>query len=174
MPITGKARIVARRSLSQSAYEALRTKILRGDLPLGTPLSRRKLAAELTMSMLPIGEALQRLEADGLIESRARVGTRVRIPTEEDVRGHYVIREALETMSARLFAERATAAERLEMMEFALGAVEFRVLGDEAINLLERLPAGTGRGELAIRPETKPARRCPFRAALAQFPDSWA
>ena len=110
MPITGKARIVARRSLSQSAYEALRTKILRGDLPLGTPLSRRKLAAELTMSMLPIGEALQRLEADGLIESRARVGTRVRIPTEEDVRGHYVIREALETMSARLFAERATAA----------------------------------------------------------------
>lgn len=120
MPITGKARIVARRSLSQSAYEALRTKILRGDLPLGTPLSRRKLAAELTMSMLPIGEALQRLEADGLIESRARVGTRVRIPTEEDVRGHYVIREALETMSARLFAERATAAERLEMMEFAL------------------------------------------------------
>ena len=112
--------MVARCSLSQSAYDTLRTKILRGDLPLGAPLSRRKLALELTMSMLPIGEALQRLEADGLIESRPRVGTRVRIPTEDDVRGHYVLREALETMSARLFAERATDAERAEMTECAL------------------------------------------------------
>lgn len=120
MSINGKARIVSRRSLSQSAYDTLRTKILRGDLPLGTPLSRRKLALELAMSMLPVGEALQRLETDGLIESRPRVGTRVRIPTEDDVRGHYVLREALETMSARLFAERATPAERVEMMECAL------------------------------------------------------
>ena len=119
MNVMGKTSIVASESLSQRAYETLRIQILRGDLPLGTPLSRRKLAVGLNMSLLPVGEALQRLETEGLVESRPRVGTRVRIPTEDDVKGHYILREALETMSARLFAERATEADRVEML--ALG-----------------------------------------------------
>ena len=112
--------VVGEASLSQRAYDVLRVQILRGDLPLGAPLSRRKLAVSLEMSLEPVGEALQRLEVEGLVESRARVGTRVRIPTEDDVMGHYVLREALETMSARLFAERATTADRVEMLAFAL------------------------------------------------------
>lgn len=116
MNVTEHARSAASASLSQQAYETLRIQILRGDLPLGTPLSRRKLAVRLSMSLLPVGEALQKLEAEGLVESRARVGTRVRIPTEEDVTGHYILREALETMSARLYAERATEADRTEML----------------------------------------------------------
>ena len=121
MNVKEKARSVASASLSQQAYEILRTQILRGDLPLGTPLSRRKLAARLSMSLLPVGEALQKLEAEGLVESRARVGTRVRIPTEEDVTGHYILREALETMSARLYAERATEADLLLHAQSTVG-----------------------------------------------------
>jgi DNA-binding GntR family transcriptional regulator len=53
------------------------------------------------------------------VESWPRVGTRVRIPTPQDVRGNYVIREALESQSARLFAEKASPAERVEMMKLA-------------------------------------------------------
>ena len=120
MHVQEKARSAASASLSQQAYDILRIQILRGDLPLGTPLSRRKLAVRLSMSLLPVGEALQRLEAEGLVESRARVGTRVRIPTEEDVTGHYILREALETMSARLYAERATEADKAEMLALAI------------------------------------------------------
>ena len=67
------------------------------------------------MSFLPMTEALQRLESDGLVESRPRVGTRVRIPSPQDIREHYIVREALETMSARLFCEKASAAERKEL-----------------------------------------------------------
>jgi GntR family transcriptional regulator, rspAB operon transcriptional repressor len=106
-------------SLAGEAYVILRERILRGELPIGRVISRRKLATELGMSLLPVSEAFLRLEYEGLLESRPRAGTRVRIPTEEDVRGHYVVREALEVESARLFAEVATAQERTEMQRLA-------------------------------------------------------
>lgn len=103
-------------SLSEKAYVLIRNKILKGEFPLGAPLSRRKLAAEFKMSFLPISEAIRRLEGDGLVESRSRVGTRVRVPTMQDVRDSYVIREALEAQSARMFCERASVAERKELL----------------------------------------------------------
>ena len=106
-------------SRAQHAYERIRMAILKGELPLGASISRRQLAAQLGMSMVPVGEALQRLETDGLVESRPRSGTVVRRPTREDVRGHYVVREALETQAARLFAERSTAEERAELLRAA-------------------------------------------------------
>lgn len=71
------------------------------------------------MSFLPVSEALQRLEHEGLVESWPRVGTRVRIPTLQDVRGNYIIREALESQAARLFSEKASSAEKAEMVEKA-------------------------------------------------------
>jgi DNA-binding GntR family transcriptional regulator len=82
-------------------------------------LSRRRLARELGMSVLPVTDALRRLEEDGLVESRARAGTRVRVPTETNIRELYELREALESQAARLFAERATPAQRLELRRLA-------------------------------------------------------
>ena len=106
-------------SLAGEAYVILRERILRGELAIGKVISRRKIATELGMSMLPVSEALQRLEFEGLLESRARAGTRVKIPTEQDVRGHYVVREALEVQAAKLFAEVATVQERAELQRLA-------------------------------------------------------
>ena len=100
-------------------YKNLRMRILSGQIPLGTPLSRRLVAAEFGVSIIPVGEALQLLEAEELVESRPRVGTRVRIPSADDVRGYYTVREALEAQSARLFAEKASPAERKEIMDLA-------------------------------------------------------
>ena len=104
-------------SLAARAYAEIRDQILKGDLPVGALLSRRKLAEELDISVLPVSEALQRLERDGLVESRPRAGTRVRIPTRQDVEDRSLVREALETQAARLFAERATAAEKKELRQ---------------------------------------------------------
>jgi DNA-binding GntR family transcriptional regulator len=102
-------------SLSQKAYLQLRDKILRGEFPLGAALSRRGLAIELHMSFLPISEALQRLEREGLVESKPRVGTRVRIPSAQDIEDRYIMREALESQAARLFAEKASAEQKQEL-----------------------------------------------------------
>jgi len=112
-------RSIAAVSLSQRAYTEIRDSILSGKLLLGTPISRRALAQELDMSVVPVSDALQRLESEGLVESWPRVGTRVRIPTAQDIRGHYVVREALESQSARLFAQKSTQEERAEIQTLA-------------------------------------------------------
>jgi DNA-binding GntR family transcriptional regulator len=103
-------------NLSRQAYLKIRTSILTGRLPLGSPISRRHLAQTFGMSVVPITEALQQLESEGLVESWPRVGTRVRIPTVHDVRGHYVVREALESQAARLFSRIASPEERDEIL----------------------------------------------------------
>ena len=108
-----------RQSLSEQAYFVIRERILSGEIPLGAAVSRRKLAAELGMSLLPVAEALQQLESDGLVESRPRVGTRVCQPTADEIREHYEVREALESQAARLYSVRAEASDRQEMMSRA-------------------------------------------------------
>jgi DNA-binding GntR family transcriptional regulator len=71
------------------------------------------------MSFLPVSEALLRLEFEGLLESRPRAGTRVRIPSADDVEGNYVVRQALETQAAILCSQVATPAERSELRRLA-------------------------------------------------------
>ena len=107
-------------SLAAAAYSVVRQRILRGDIVLGQVISRRKLAAELNMSFLPVSEALLKLEFEGLLESRPRAGTRVRIPSPEDIKGHYVVREALEVQAAMRVSQMATAVERAELMRLAV------------------------------------------------------
>lgn len=104
-------------SLSDRAYQQIRDKILRGEYPLGAALSRRTLADELGMSFLPVSEALQRLELDGFVESKPRVGTRVRVPSKQDIRERYMLREALETQAARVFVTRASDEAREELLQ---------------------------------------------------------
>lgn len=102
-------------SLSNRAYQQIRDEILRGDLLIGDVLSRRRLAKRLNMSFLPITEALKCLETEGLVESRPRIGTRIRVPTEQDIRDSNVIREALESQAARLSAQNMTAEEKKQL-----------------------------------------------------------
>lgn len=102
-------------SLARRVYLEIRNQILSGDLLVGAAVSRRRFATALGVSVPPVMEALQQLEREGLVESKPRVGTRVRIPAPKDVEDRSILREALETQAARLFAERATRAERQEL-----------------------------------------------------------
>lgn len=106
-------------NLADRAYYAVREKILRGVLRPGAPVSSRGLARDLGMSHLPVAQALRRLESEGFLESRSRAGTRVRVPTGQDILDRYEVREALESQAARLFAVRAVPAERRELTRMA-------------------------------------------------------
>jgi GntR family transcriptional regulator, rspAB operon transcriptional repressor len=112
---TSGRRLGAGGSLSNRAYQQIRDEILSGELSIGDVLSRRRLAKRLNMSFLPITEALKCLETEGLVESRPRIGTRVRIPSEQDIRDSNVIREALESQAARLCAINITAEEKEQL-----------------------------------------------------------
>jgi DNA-binding GntR family transcriptional regulator len=87
-------------TLGLRVYQNVRRQILSGALQPGQPMSRRRVASEMSTSLLPAAQALQRLEFEGLLESRPRAGTRVRTPSPEDVTGHFVVREALEMQAA--------------------------------------------------------------------------
>src|SRR5215470_1086025 len=121
-------------SLAAEAYEFVKQRILVGQLPMGQVISRRKIAAELGMSFLPVSEALLRLEFEGLLESRPRAGTRVRIPSREDVRGHYIVREALEVQAAMLFAQVASVEDRSEVEKLAM-RVDAMSVSDQSLYL---------------------------------------
>lgn len=105
--------------LAEQAYHLILDQILRGTLGIGTVLSRRSLAAKLGMSFVPVSEAFQRLEMEGLLESRPRAGTRVKVPTSSEARDRFELREALECQAARLCAERASFQQRLELKRAA-------------------------------------------------------
>ena len=119
-------------SLAGRAYLEIRDQILKGDLPVGAALSRRQLAAELNVSVPPVMEALQRLERDGLVESKPRVGTRVRVPTPQDVEDRSLVREALETQAARLFSERAIQSEKKELQQMGRHVDQLYAAGEKS------------------------------------------
>jgi DNA-binding GntR family transcriptional regulator len=88
--------------LKQRAYDAILERILGGQFAPGELLNRRGAAQELGMSAAPVHEAMIQLERDGFLEALPRLGTRVRAAGREDVRGHLIVREALECQAARL------------------------------------------------------------------------
>ncbi len=64
-------------SKSQLAYEHLRDRIARRDLSPGYRLVLQSIADELAMSVVPVREAIRRLEAEGLVTYERNVGARV-------------------------------------------------------------------------------------------------
>ncbi|GAA4892694.1 GntR family transcriptional regulator [Ferrimonas pelagia] len=59
---------------TQAVVEALRERILSGDIRAGEPLRQSNLANELNVSRIPIREALLQLEAEGLVRFEAHKG----------------------------------------------------------------------------------------------------
>src|ERR1035441_6842065 len=94
--------------LAERAYVLIRERIVRGEYLMGQVISRRRIATDLGIGFLPASEALLRLEYEGLLESRPRAGTRIRIPSRIDVEGHFIVREALEVQAAMMFARTST------------------------------------------------------------------
>lgn len=90
---------------AQAAYEALRADLLAGRWPADTILSAYALAEELGMSRSPVGEALKRLHAEGLVESMPQVGVRVIGHSREDVADLAEILGALEGLAAQRAAD---------------------------------------------------------------------
>ncbi len=90
---------------SERAYRIIREKILSGELEAGARLSQRKMAALSGVSIIPVIEALLRLEHDGLIEQRPQWGARVTVLSDERIRDLCLFREAIECQVARTLTE---------------------------------------------------------------------
>lgn len=94
-------------SLTSETHNRLRAEIIRGSIRPNERLVAADLAERLKISRTPVREALQLLEAEGLVVALKR-GYMVREHTSEEIREIYEVRAALEGMSARLAAARAS------------------------------------------------------------------
>lgn len=97
------------------AYNEIKQRILSGRLAPGGRLVHRTLAKELGMSAIPVLLALRMLERDGLVSNTPGLGATVRQWTQEEIIDLYQIRAFIESLAARLCAERATTANLEEI-----------------------------------------------------------
>ncbi|MDN3260910.1 GntR family transcriptional regulator [Streptomyces sp. CSDS2] len=95
--------------------EVVRAEILGGALAPGQRLVEREWCERLGVSRNTLREACRQLEAEGFLDIPPHKGPMVAVLSDEDARGIYEIREALESLAVRLFVERAAeaAVERL-------------------------------------------------------------
>lgn len=94
------------RTLAEQAYELLRKRIIRGELPPGTRLSEAALASECGISRSPVKDALRRLAQEGLVEVRPQVGSFVAPASLERALDILEVRALLEPFAARRAAVR--------------------------------------------------------------------
>src|SRR5690349_17259787 len=88
------------------AMSQVRALLINGALAPGTRVDQAKLAESLGVSLVPIREALGRLQASGLVEIVPHRGVFVPSVSAEELVDLYTAREILEEQAARLAASR--------------------------------------------------------------------
>jgi len=86
--------------------DRIRRAIVGGKLRPGTVLVETALAEQMNVSRAPIREAIQILEADGLVESAAYKGKRVKPLTAREVAETYEMRQVYEVVAVRRIIEK--------------------------------------------------------------------
>lgn len=93
------------RTKSQAVYERLRDWIVHGKLGPGAAVDQERLAESLKVSRMPLRQALQRLESEGLIERRPHHTAIVTRFSQSDIQEIYAARSVLEGLLAEKGAD---------------------------------------------------------------------
>jgi DNA-binding GntR family transcriptional regulator len=176
--------------VADRAFAAIHDAILDGEIPGGTPLRIRQLADQLGTSVMPVREAIKRLEELGLAESLPYRGAVVKEFTAAEMLELYEVRRLLETEAARRGAEAADAAlltqlrGHREQMAAFLDSGEIRRFLDADEGFLATLYAAAGNTSLCETVESLWVRCRAYKlvgarqevesvgvAALLAFPD---
>lgn len=114
-------------ALRDQVLAELRRRIVDGYYPPGERLTEERLADDFGVSRNPVREALRVVEADGLVSLTPRRGAVVAAPDPSTVADLFAVRASLETVAARLAAERADAddvADLRRLLEQARAATD--------------------------------------------------
>lgn len=103
--------------IREQVASILRDAIINLDFLPGEVLVERELCEQTGTSRPSVREALRQLEAEGLVESRNGRGTVVRVLSFEEIENVYEIRADLEGLGARLFCERASEENRMQLKD---------------------------------------------------------
>ena len=117
-------------SQGEAAYRSLHAAIRKGLYQPGDRLREVEVADRLTLSRTPIREALRKLESDGIVEHRARIGAVVRTLSQTEVVELYEMRVVLERTAAEMAAKHASDAEIDALEEVNQ---QIKAAGDDAL-----------------------------------------
>ena len=111
------------RTKGEFVYRTLRDAIVKCELPPGERLVIDDLARRLQVSSIPVREALQLLQSEGLVLMVPHVGATVAPISHESVTEVFTVMEGLESVAARAAAERARP-EDLDALQDLVGAMD--------------------------------------------------
>ena len=104
-------------NIQRQVIDAMRRRIISGDIATDVNLSELALAEEFGVSRTPIREALKQLQTEGLVEIRPRVGTFVTTQSRREITELFEMKELLEGAAARLLAQRGRVPELDQLQE---------------------------------------------------------
>lgn len=164
-----------KQSLSQSVFELLKKEIVFNRLHPGDRLGETELCEQYSLSRTPVRQALQRLEALGLVDVRDGVGTFVTVISEESVRDAYEIRCMAEKLAAVRAIEVIPASEldsleqlflqiQAQLEKGGYGGLSFEemILADWRLHDLIMANSGNSLLEKSVESVTLLLRRCQF------------
>ena len=94
--------------MNDLAYRAIKARIVALEMPPASVVDETALVDELGVGLTPVRQALRRLALENLVVILPRRGTLVADLNASDLSKIYEMRVELETLAARLAAERAT------------------------------------------------------------------
>ena len=103
------------RALYEEVAELLRQRIFKRELEPGNWIDELRIAEEYGISRTPLREALKVLAAEGLVTMKVRRGAYVTEVSAQDLSDVYHLLCLLESDAAGIVAQRATAAELMEL-----------------------------------------------------------
>ena len=123
-------------SQSEVAYAQLHRAIRDGTFLPGERLREVDVARRLSLSRTPVREALRKLESDGIVEHRPRIGAVIRKLSQPELVELYEMRFVLERTAAEMAAKHASAAEidALEVLNAQIAAVQNDAQAASALN----------------------------------------
>ena len=109
------------RTKQEFVYATLRDSIMKCERRPGERLVIDDLARRLSVSSIPVREALQILQSEGLVVTVPHVGATVAPISRESILEVFTVMEGLEMVATRVATERATPADLEELAQIVAG-----------------------------------------------------
>jgi DNA-binding GntR family transcriptional regulator len=122
--------------IADQVFEAIHAAIMGGSYPAGHRLRIRDVAGELGTSVMPVREAIRRLEEAGLVETLPNRGARVKGFTPAELLHVYAVRRILEIEASGLGVT-AVSEEDIARLREAYAAMESHLQAGEVVAYLD-------------------------------------
>ncbi len=106
-------------SRSSFVYEMVIRRILSGEYRPGQLLNRRSVAADFSVSIVPVNEAFTLLHSEGIVKPVPRKGTFIAQLDWRELMEVTIVRSALEVEAARAYCGKRISSRRQHMLELA-------------------------------------------------------